>query len=339
MSLRAGSRIGAYRLTGDFRAGANGRYAIAERDGARFFVKEFPRPKYPPELVSGAVRQSKLRRCAAFEQRQRRLVQALGTVCAPGGNIVMPVDFFRLNLSYYHIAPCIDTTSLAPADIAGLDMRERLFVLRLLSRSLVTLHSQAIVHGDLKPPNILIARGAGGMLAPKLIDFDGAYFAGEPPEDPDALSFDQTYMAPELLTFSRAGPGAGVAERQALGCAADIFSFAVLLHEYWTGRRPDLPDGLDCLAATVMSGLRPRLDPAGMPGGMAAAIAAALALNPRARPSACDLDAAIAAAAARCAGAADDEPIPQRRAARRPDKSRSGVTIRFSASLKRGERP
>ena len=95
MSLHTGDSIGQYRILQEFTGGANCNWTFAERDGAEFFVKEFHRPKYPPNSIAGALRAEKLRRCTAFETRHKSLVAAMSRVCAPGGNIVMPLNFFR----------------------------------------------------------------------------------------------------------------------------------------------------------------------------------------------------------------------------------------------------
>lgn len=320
MSLGAGSTIGSYSLLRDFEGGANCRWTFAKRDGKEYFIKEFQRPKYPPDIITGQLRQDKLKRCQTFEARHKRLVSAMGRVCAPGGNIVMPTDFFRLELAYYHIAPLIDTTSLSPEEIAALPEPERLVLLRLLSRSLLTLHSQRIVHGDLKPSNILIHRSGTGLLAPKLIDFDGSFFHGEPP-DRDDMAFDQNYMAPEIVAYNKNSPEAGDARSIQLGTPADIFSIGILLHEYWTGRRPALGDGHRYAADAVRAGATVRLDVSSMDAGLASLVRGSLALNPADRPSIERIDQAIGeAASALRSGRAKPDPAPS-----------IGVRVRFGS--------
>lgn len=293
MSVGKGDLIGGYRLEADFNPGNNCRHAPAEKGGIRYFVKEFKSPKYPPDALIGEVRARKLERCASFEARQSRLVNTLAEICAKGGNIVMPEDFIRVGNIYYHIAPFVAQASLKPTDIALAPRKEKLILLRLLARSLVTLQSRGIVHGDLKPDNILITRTSAGLLAPKIIDFDGAYFATEPPADHDDLDFDPTYMSPELLVYTRRLEKDEARARKSMTCASDIFTFGLLMHEYWTGRLP----GSDC-AAVVLGGGELPLTPGDMPAVLVDVLRACLKRDSGERPLIGAVDNAIGEAVA-----------------------------------------
>lgn len=68
---------------------------------------------------------------------------------------------------------------LSTADVAVLDLRTKLVLMRTAAHSLKILHDLRIVRGDLKPSNILIKRTELGYTT-KLIDFDNAYIAGSP---------------------------------------------------------------------------------------------------------------------------------------------------------------
>ncbi|HUZ62994.1 MAG TPA: serine/threonine-protein kinase [Acetobacteraceae bacterium] len=324
MSLKVGGTIGPYKLLHDFEAGANCRWAIAERDGEQFFVKEFHRPKYPPDSLVGTLREEKLERCRQFEDRHKRLVSAMGRVCAPGGNIVMPVNFFRVGLAYYHIAPKVDIASETPAQVASLPISERLVLLRLLSRSILTLHSQKIVHGDLKPSNVLIHRSRGGLLAPKLIDFDGSFFEGRPP-DRDDMAFDQNYMAPEVLAYNKEDCDRRDVKPTDLGTAADVFSLGILLHEFWTGSRPKLPGGHLYPAEAVQAGQRPYVSLRDMDGELTSLIVTSLELSPARRPPIESIDAAIGAAQSMLRGGPVKKAIS-------PGSSVPKVEVRFRAA-------
>ncbi|HEY3788060.1 MAG TPA: serine/threonine-protein kinase, partial [Urbifossiella sp.] len=88
------------------------------------------------------------------------------------------------------------------------------------------LHGIHVVHGDLKPSNVILEPGG----SPRLIDFNLA--AGE--ESPTALRGTPAYMAPELLEATMAGRGIqGIDEAK-----ADLFALGVLLVEFLTGRHP-----------------------------------------------------------------------------------------------------
>ncbi len=291
MALKTGSVIGGYRLLRDFEGGANCRWSFADRGGTEFFVEEFYRPKYPPDLMTGPLRDEKIRRCTLFEALHHRPGAALGRIEEAGGDVVAPVGFFRQALTYYHVAPRIEPASLAPADVAALPAGRRLGLLRRLSRALVALHGQRIAHGDLKPSNILIHLTPRGALRPRLIDFDGAFFFGEPP-DRDEMAFDQNYVAPEILAYC-GNPNVTPA---GLGTTADVFSACVLIHEYWTGRGPSLAGGLQYAAEAAQAGAAIRVEAPGMDPPLARLLRQGLALDPAARPSIGVIDQAIEAA-------------------------------------------
>ncbi|KAG2496398.1 hypothetical protein HYH03_005625 [Edaphochlamys debaryana] len=91
------------------------------------------------------------------------------------------------------------------------------------------LHSQNVVHGDLKPANVLLALSGTdqrGFLA-KVCDFGLARMLPRGESYTRAQSFGTiAYAAPELLTYRQLSKG------------SDVYSFGVLLHEMMTCRRP-----------------------------------------------------------------------------------------------------
>src|SRR5215469_4962227 len=76
--LAAGSRLRDYRLLADFTVGAGGncRYALAERKGERYFVKQFLSPKYPLDTSPGTP-EGRARRRAAFAAFERYQTEKL----------------------------------------------------------------------------------------------------------------------------------------------------------------------------------------------------------------------------------------------------------------------
>ncbi|MBI4699642.1 MAG: protein kinase [Deltaproteobacteria bacterium] len=110
-------------------------------------------------------------------------------------------------------------------------------VVRTVCETLDFVHERGIVHGDLKPSNILMATNRFGARHPKLVDFGIAWRArpGEPPA-PDAFEADGAsgtvhYMAPELIL------------RRQRDHRIDLYAVGVLLFELLTSRLPfDAPD-------------------------------------------------------------------------------------------------
>ncbi|AHG88975.1 protein kinase [Gemmatirosa kalamazoonensis] len=109
----------------------------------------------------------------------------------------------------------------------ALEPRAVLAVAKQLVRALDVAHTQGVVHGDLKPANLLVA--PGGVV--KVTDFGVARLV-RGPVGPDAARIagavvgTPEYMAPELLLGS------------APDVRADIYAAGVVLHECLTGETP-----------------------------------------------------------------------------------------------------
>jgi len=133
------------------------------------------------------------------------------------------------------------------------------YVPQLLS-ALTAAHQAQVVHRDLKPDNLFLAKKRGRDLL-KVVDFGISKMR----QVDDAPSLTQTgqilgtplYMAPEQ--------GKSTAEVDA---RADLYSFGCILHEMLTGQPPFVADGVyDCIvkhateAPNAPSLLRPDLSP------------------------------------------------------------------------------
>ena len=102
------------------------------------------------------------------------------------------------------------------------------------------LHRQGIVHGNLKPSNVLLA--ADGI--PRLSDFrlTGGLFIGELPQT-DSGASGLGYLAPELLA-DHAVSGSPVEPRP----YTDIYGLGLILYELVAGRPPFVASGSDLVA-------------------------------------------------------------------------------------------
>jgi serine/threonine protein kinase len=96
-------------------------------------------------------------------------------------------------------------------------VEDQLVILKAVAHSLKVLHDLGIVHSDLKPTNILIKKTALAHTA-KLIDFDSAYFAGNPPP-PDQIVGTINYYSPELVTYIQETESA---DPHQMGLASDV---------------------------------------------------------------------------------------------------------------------
>lgn len=113
----------------------------------------------------------------------------------------------------HHEGAVLDARELSDLD-ARIDLA--LVVARDIGRALSDLHASGVAHGDVKPDNILIERGAEGVRA-RLMDFGLSGAAG----DSVARGGTRRYLAPEVL----GAPGSGDARLR------DLFALGVTLAE------------------------------------------------------------------------------------------------------------
>jgi serine/threonine protein kinase len=212
-------------------------WAFASKGDREYFIKEFLRPKWPLEDSMGSEASKMQRRadCLEFERRHKEVMSQLkdATTTTGGGHLVTAVDFFRFGTAYYKVTDCVVTASLT--SLADLTTRERAVIFRTLVLSLQMLHRKNIVHGDLKPANVLIQHVSGsGLHTAKLIDFDDSYLTGKPPPR-DQIVGDSIYAAPEWFGYAMKDK---LVTPAMLTTAADVFALALLFHYYLMGELP-----------------------------------------------------------------------------------------------------
>ncbi len=141
--------------------------------------------------------------------------------------IVQVYDHFREGASYYIAMEYVDGVSLAeliekerylPNDVA-------LLILGEIARALKYAHDRGVIHRDVKPENVLIARSG----AVKLTDFG---IATSDASHDEGLTRNMTlgtpaYMSPEQIENS-----------SAVDKRSDIYSLGVVLYKMVTGKSP-----------------------------------------------------------------------------------------------------
>jgi len=282
--MKAGDVLNGYRILEDFKVVGAGlsKWTFAERGGRQFFIKEFLSPTYPDDDAPGSakIKAKKRARCAVFEAHHRGVQHALAPLSAYGGNLIVTLDFFRWGAKYYKVTEKVDAEGMSSADVTALGLRRQLVLMKTVAHSLKILHNLKIVHGDLKPSNVLIKRTELGYTT-KLIDFDNAYIAGRPPP-PEEIVGTINYYSPELLGYIQE---AGVTPGE-LGLASDIFALGLIYTEYLTGAPPpfDVPRYHEP-AVAVGSGETLRVPRSGIPTQLADLIDAMLSSDPARRPT------------------------------------------------------
>jgi predicted ATPase len=175
------------------------------------------------------------------------------------------------------------------------------------ARALAAAHAAGVVHRDVKPHNLMVR--ADGLV--KVLDFGLAYrFSTEggegavPGTRSGALVGTVQYMSPEQ---TRGRPA---------GAASDVFSLGAALYELATGRLPFPADSVGGVlhAIAAQAPLPPaRLNPE-VPAALDALILHMLAKAPALRPTALEVEAALAGlAGAAAAGRGEGPPRPPAR--------------------------
>lgn len=228
-------------------AGGRGEISFARKEGKEYFIKAFLSPKYPVEGSPGSPETlaDKKKRCEQFEKHHKKINKRISEKCSSGGNLVYAVDFFREGTCYYKVNEKIDVSSLRARDVARLSNDKILIILRTVTHSLKILHDLGIVHGDLKPDNILIKKTETGSYTTKLIDFDDSYFLKEPPVSTEIVGTPE-YYSPELLKYVK-----GERVEDKMTQSSDIFTLGIIFHEYLCGNKPEFPEKYKSVAECV----------------------------------------------------------------------------------------
>jgi predicted Ser/Thr protein kinase len=139
-----------------------------------------------------------------------------------------------------------------------------------LAQAMAAVHAAGVVHRDLKPGNVMLARGE-----PVVIDFGIA-------QVPDSTRLTQTgmfmgtpgYLAPEVIEGQQSGP------------ASDVHSWGATVAFAATGRPPFGTGGFETIFYRIING-QPDLN--GFPPALLSLVSQALSRDPAYRPSAAEL--------------------------------------------------
>jgi serine/threonine protein kinase len=249
--MKKGDKLNGYVLTTDPQnGGGHSEWVFAKKDGAEYFFKRFLQPTYPLPDGPGSEKTKavKRERCEAFERHQRLVIRQLRPISGEGSNLVITKEFFRERAFYYKVTDKVPVSRISVRNIAAMDRDSRILIMLTAAKSLDTLHKAALVHGDVKPDNLLIQALDKGRFAVKVIDFDNCFPVHAPPV-PDQLVGDPVFYSPELLFYQL-----GKAPGDQLDGKNDVFALGLVFWQYLTGERPKLPDGVNYPAEAVSQG-------------------------------------------------------------------------------------
>lgn len=229
-----------YVITKDWEISNIGNTAMAERRGKKYFLKRYGTYKKPVmnASMSPATFTRMEKQFNDFVQYRIDINEALKELAGPGGNIILPTDWFIDGVYFVEATEFVENL-ISDEEIMHLPFDNKLLVMLTAAGALKAVHRKKIVHSDLKRSNILAARNSAGNTVAKIIDFDRSYF--EDRIRGGDIGGDQSFASPELLLcFITDMAEESLAN---LSTKSDIFSLGVVFHNYLTeGKYPEIVD-------------------------------------------------------------------------------------------------
>lgn len=140
-------------------------------------------------------------------------------------NIIPVFDVGRVGVHFYHAMEYLEGGDLEHLMLKGLDAQTALEITLELADALHLVHSQGIIHGDIKPANVVFR--ANGC--PVLTDFGISRRAKQSDDysvNPDAIMASPSYASPELI------------QGKAFDMRTDIYSLGIMMYEMLLGKKP-----------------------------------------------------------------------------------------------------
>lgn len=272
--------IDQYTPTTDFTTAGSGSATwcfAKDKDGKEVFLKKFLSPVMPDRSVDlpKKVRDGRIRTCKNFYNQKNAVYEAVRR--AANNNIIVPREIFMHGGHYYVVSDRVHMKDMTIDAVSGLAQENVLRLIRVMAHCLMQLEAQGVVHADLKPDNFLIKETAGGGYTLKLIDFDASYLVSNPPDNCDDVQCDSVYIAPETLQFL-------LEEPVKLTSKVDVFAFAIIIHQMFTGHLPAFDSAYDSVCQAVLKGGKIGVDST-IPEPYRSLIIRSLEYNPDKRPT------------------------------------------------------
>jgi len=207
--------VGPYRLIRELGAGGMGVVHLAESVEPvrrRVALKIVREGRYSPTLLS----QFEIERQALAELEHPNVARYYDGGATPEGR-----PWFAME--YVQGEPLLEY-----CDRRSLDVDARLQLFASVANAVEHMHARGVLHGDLKPDNILVSE-RDGEATPKIVDLGLARLRNRSPGETDLVMGTPAYMAPEQFQLTPREPD----ER------CDVFALGVVLRELLVGKAPN----------------------------------------------------------------------------------------------------
>ncbi|GAB2602376.1 hypothetical protein Aab01nite_62660 [Paractinoplanes abujensis] len=254
------AELGGYRLLGRLGQGGMGAVYLGQDPGGRRVAVKVIRPELAPDTEFRARFRSEVNRA--------RQVPPFCTAEVLDADPDHPTPYLVVE---YVDGPSLAEVIARNGALTGGSLHS---VAVGVATALAAIHGASVIHRDLKPSNVLLAPGL-----PKVIDFGiaRAFEATSRHTRTDQMVGTVAYMAPESIDDEHFG---------AVGPAADVFAWGVVIAYAATGRTPFRADSPTATAARILT--QPP-DLTGVPEPLRGVVARTLAKPPADRPTAQEL--------------------------------------------------
>lgn len=213
----------------------NCRFTFGKKNGQEYFIKEFNDQKYPIPSDTDDLRKLKLDSYNKWLENQNKIICSLSKVAKSGnGTIIRPLEIF---INPKTNSPCtasykVNVLTNSIEQIGQYSIEDKLSLLLTVSFAIKTVHSVNLIHGDLKPDNIIVSLSSLKVPICKVIDFDSSYFEDSIPIAEEVVG-TESYWSPELASY-KLTQDPKIAE--CISCKSDVFALGIIFSQYLTGK-------------------------------------------------------------------------------------------------------
>lgn len=252
--------VNGYHSEGNWESKANGKYAFVEKGGKVYFIKMLDYCKWssPEAAAKYPALKAENEKADKMKAHMELVNNELCRIAGAGGDLVVALDFFVEDGVLYKVNAFIDQENIDEKHVHETLTPEEIDECMVsVLQAVYAMHKRNIIHGDLKPANIILTR-KGKYIKALVSDFDDSFFIGDVPKAVDLIA-DNLWYSPELQYYisNIDDPEAPVAK--AINGRSDIFTLGLVWHMYLTGTMPGLPRNCRTAAQAVLEGKPLRL--------------------------------------------------------------------------------